>query len=52
MITCEICGHELQPLGQLGTMPWFRCRGCGMDYSQRREERELRRTTVTTREEQ
>ena len=30
---CLACGGELQPIGTLGSLAWFRCRACGIDVS-------------------
>lgn len=30
-ITCSVCSGTCYCLGNMGSMVWFRCRGCGMD---------------------
>jgi hypothetical protein len=30
-ITCTLCQGELQLMGVLGSVPWYRCRNCGME---------------------
>jgi len=32
---CPICQGEGSLLGKLGSLLWFRCCQCGMDFSQR-----------------
>jgi len=32
MKNCKLCGGPLLFLGKLGTMKWFRCRNCGMEF--------------------
>lgn len=32
-MTCQLCGGLLALLGTLGNLRWFRCTGCGMDFS-------------------
>jgi hypothetical protein len=36
-ISCGTCGGEGVYLGQLGRLMWFRCRACGLDFSQAEE---------------
>lgn len=31
---CKLCSGVLAYLGQLGRLHWFRCRACGMQFSQ------------------
>lgn len=32
---CPACGDDTAvPIGTLGNLTWFRCRACGMDFSQ------------------
>lgn len=35
LLICGLCGGDLQPLGQLGSMTHYRCRHCGADFSQK-----------------
>jgi tRNA(Ile2) C34 agmatinyltransferase TiaS len=30
---CSLCGGQLELLGYLGNLAWFRCRNCGMEFS-------------------
>lgn len=34
-LTCPVCGGAAFALGKLGKLTWFRCRDCGMDFSQK-----------------
>ena len=31
--TCPMCDSPCEPLGTLGALNHFRCRGCGMNHS-------------------
>lgn len=31
--TCPMCGYPNVPMGELGPVSWYRCRACGIDYS-------------------
>lgn len=33
--TCPVCEAEAFHLGTLGSLFWFRCRACGIDFSMR-----------------
>lgn len=35
--SCGMCGGQATPLGTLGTLSHYRCRNCGMDFSQKAE---------------
>lgn len=37
---CSLCGGELRLLGYLGSLAWFRCANCGMEFSFEIEEEE------------
>lgn len=32
---CQVCGGEGHSLGVLGTLHWFTCRQCGMQFSKK-----------------
>jgi tRNA(Ile2) C34 agmatinyltransferase TiaS len=32
---CPVCPGRGVPLGQLGTLRWYRCRDCGIDFNRR-----------------
>jgi transposase-like protein len=31
--SCPLCDSALSLLGKLGRLNWFRCTGCGMEFS-------------------
>lgn len=32
---CPLCGGVLEVLGKLGKKTWYRCRSCGMEFSEK-----------------
>jgi tRNA(Ile2) C34 agmatinyltransferase TiaS len=36
---CPMCGGEGEVLGALGSLCWFRCRDCGVEYHEEAERR-------------
>lgn len=38
MENCVMCGGELMPMGQLGSLTWAKCRNCGAEQSVEPEE--------------
>jgi hypothetical protein len=39
---CRLCGGDLEYLGALGHLRWFRCRACGMQFSRKVRTRKAR----------
>jgi tRNA(Ile2) C34 agmatinyltransferase TiaS len=35
MKRCKVCGGVLEILGKLGRLTWYRCRNCGMEFSEK-----------------
>ena len=34
---CPMCDAVNEPMGELGSLIWYRCRDCGAEYSVERE---------------